>query len=90
MSHVHASSCIRTFIYPYIDIDIVGAFLRLSLSLSLSLSLILALVCSMAPKGKYTPSQNPLRSRASSYDPTPSHVRFYDEKAKLDFLENFS
>ena len=61
-----------------------------SASLSLSLSLILALVCSMAPKGKYTPSQNPLRSRASSYDPTPSHVRFYDEKAKLDFLENFS
>ena len=33
-------SCIRTFIYPYIDIDIVGAFLHVSLSLSLSLSLL--------------------------------------------------
>ena len=44
----------------------------------------------MAPKRKSTMSQNPLRSGASSSDPTPSHVRFHDEKAKSDFLENFS
>ena len=44
----------------------------------------------MAPKRKSTPSQNPLLSGASSSDPTPSHVKFRDEKAKLDFSENFS
>ena len=44
----------------------------------------------MAPKWKSTPSQNPFRSGASSSDPTPSHVSFYDKKAKPDFLKNFS
>ena len=48
----------------------------------------------MAPKRKSTPSRNPLRFEASSssspFDPTPSHVWFRDEKAKSDFLENFS
>ena len=48
----------------------------------------------MASKHKSTPSQNHLRSEASSCsspsDPTPSHVRFCDEKATSDFLENFS
>ena len=45
----------------------------------------------MASKRKSTPSRNPLHSRAStSSDLTPSHVRFCDKKAKLDFLENFS
>ena len=48
----------------------------------------------MAPKRKSTPSYNPLHSGASSSsspsDPTPSHVQFCDEKAKPDFLENFS
>ena len=45
----------------------------------------------MAPKRKSTPSRNPLRSGAStSSDPTPSHVRFRDEKAKSDLFENFS
>ena len=56
---------------------------------SLSLSLSLALVCSMAPKCKSTPSQNPLCSGASSsFDPTPS-VQFHDDEAQKDFLENF-
>ena len=50
-------------------------------SACLSLSLLLALACSMAPKRKSTPSQNLLRSGASSSDPTPSHVRFRDKKA---------
>ena len=48
----------------------------------------------MALKRKSTLSQNPLRSGASSSsslsDPTPSHVRLCDKKAKLDFFENFS
>ena len=45
----------------------------------------------MAPKRKSTPFQNPLRSRTlSSFDPNPSHIRFHDEDARKDFLENFS
>ena len=86
---VNAFSCIHTFFYLYIDIDIVGAFLHLSFSLSLSLSL--ALVCSMAPKCESTPFQNLLCSRAfTSFNFTPSHVQFHDDKAWKDFSENFS
>ena len=49
------------------------------------------LVMSTAPKRKSTPSQNPLRSGASSSsDPTPSHIRFRDEVARKDLSENFS
>ena len=45
----------------------------------------------MAPKRKYAPSQNPLRSKASSYvNTTPFSVWFHDKKAKLDFFKNFS
>ena len=46
----------------------------------------------MAPKQKFVPSQNPLCSvtSTSSSDPTPSSVWFHDEKARKDFLENFS
>ena len=50
--------------------------------------------CIMAPKRKSIPSGNLLHFGASSssspFDPTPSHVWFRDEKAKSDFLENFS
>ena len=77
-----------TFLYT----AVVGTFLIVSLSLSLSLSLFfsLALACSMAPKCKSTPSQNPLHSGASSFsDPTPSSVRFHDDEARKDFSENF-
>ena len=57
-----------------------GAFL-------LPFSLFLLLVYSMAPKCKSTPSENPLRSWAStsSSNPTPSHVRFRNNKAQKDF-----
>ena len=56
----------------------------------LSLSLFLTLVCFMAPKRKSTPSQNPLRSGASSSsDPTPSSIQFRDDGARRDFSENF-
>ena len=51
-----------------------------------------ALVMSMAPKRKSALSQNPLRSTAStsSFNPTPSSIRFRDEDARKDFWENFS
>ena len=62
----------------------------LSLS-SPSLSLLYVSVL-MAPKRKSAPSQNLLRSWASSlsFDPTPSSIRFHDEDAQKDFSENFS
>ena len=85
-------SCIRTFNSLYFDIHcVVGTFLIVFLSPSISLSYV---SCIMTSKHKSIPSQNPLRFRASSSstpsDPTPSHVWFYDEKAKSDFSENFS
>jgi len=88
---LHAScSCIfHAYVPFFIDIDLCWYFLVCS---SLSLSLLVS--CSMAHKRKSTPSRNPLRSGASSssspVDSTHSHVRFRDEKAQMDFLENFS
>ena len=91
MSHVYAflmhtyQFCFYHLILNYLVLFCV------SLSLSLSLSFV---SCSMAPKRKSTPSQNPLRSKASSsYSPsdsTPSHIQFRDDKARKDFVENFS
>ena len=80
--HAYAPS----FLYLLI-LNFLGTLLCVSLSLSF-----FRLVCSMAPKkSKSTPSQNPLHSRvASSFDSTPSLVRFCDDKAHKDFLENFS
>ena len=75
------------FIFLYIDCDWCFS---VCVSISPSLSLVYV-SCVMAPKRKSTLSQNSLRSKAStSFDPTSSHVRFRDEKAKLDFFENFS
>ena len=92
MSHVHAFSCIRTFNSIYFDIFVAWYFfdcLRLFLSLAPSY-----VSCVMAPKRKSIPSQKPLHSGASSSsspsDPTPFHVQSHDEKAKSNFLENFS
>ena len=49
------------------------------------------LVVFMAPKRKSALSRNPFHSGAStSFDPTPSHIRFHDEDARKAFLENFS
>ena len=70
-----------------------GTLLLLLLSLSLPFSLSLYSVSLlMAPKkSKSTPSRNPLHFGASSsIDPTLSHIRFRDEKARMDFSENFS
>ena len=84
-------SCIHTFNSLYFVIDLCWYF---SVCLSLSLSLSMRLACSMAPKRKSTPSQNPFCSAAASSSPsvnsTPSHVQFCDEKARTDFSENFS
>ena len=81
--------CIHTLFSIYLlYLNCFGTFLIVSLSLPLFL---FTLVVSMAPKRKSTPSQNPLRSGASSSsDPTPSHIRFRDEDARKDFSKNFS
>ena len=100
MMHLYLHvTCSCIFMHTYLQVFIfvilyfVGAFLIVSLSLSLSLP-VSYISCVMAPKRKSIPSQNPLHSRASSSsspsDPTPSHVRFRDDKAKSNFLENFS
>ena len=74
-------------------LNMFGTFLIVFLSLSLSLYLSYV-SCIMTSKHKSISFQNPLRFGASSsstpFDPTPSHVQFYDEKAKSDFSENFS
>ena len=82
-------SCIHTLFSIYLlYLNCFGTFLIVSLFLPLFLFM---LVVSMIPKRKSAPSQNPLRSRASSsFDPTPSHIRFSDEDTQKDFLENFS
>ena len=90
--HITCSCIFHAYIPSFISILIlicVGAFLRVFF-----LSLFLSVSCSMAPKWKSTPSQNPLHSGASSSSPstdsTPSHVLFHDDKARKDFSENFS
>ena len=88
-SHAYVPS-----IFIYLDISIALYFSDcLPLFLSFSPSYV---SCIMALKHKSTPPQNPLHSEASSSsssspsDPTPSHIRVHDEKAKSDFFENFS
>ena len=90
MSYVHAfPPCIRAIFNILVIFEILfGAFLIVSF---FSLSILFMLVVSMEPKRKSTPSQNPLRSGASSSsNPTPSHIQFRDEDALKDFSENFS
>ena len=86
LMHFHTYELLILYILLLI---LFGAFLRVSLASSL----FLALVCFVETKPKSTPSQNLLHSRASSSspsDPTPSHVKFRDDKAHKDFSENFS
>ena len=86
--HFHAY-VLYISLYSYI-LNCIRTFLIVFFSLSLSLSLV-CVSCIMAPKCKFVPSQNPLHSGAStSFDPTPSLVWFHDEKAKTNFLKNFS
>ena len=81
--HMHTYLCLSLFWYLSMLV-LFCVFLSLSFFLSIS--------CSIAPKQKSTPSQNPLRSGASSslFDSTPSHIRFRDDKAHKDFSKNFS
>ena len=85
-------SCTRTIFVSIILI--LNCLVLFCVSLSPPLSLFLVLVCFMTPKCKSTPSRNPLCSKASSSsslaDPTPSHIRFHDDKAHKDFSKNFS
>ena len=76
-------SCIPMHTYSFFNIlvifELFGAIL---IVFFFPLSLLFRLVVSMAPKCKFTLSQNPLRFRASSSsNPTPSHIRFRDEDA---------
>ena len=80
--------CIHTLLSIYLIFEFLGTFFIVFLSLFLFL---FTLVVSMAPKCKSTPTQNPLRSDASSSsDPFPSNVRFRDDDAFKAFSENFS
>ena len=89
--HITCSCIFHAYIPSFPYILILNFLVLLCLSLSLFLSFV---SCSMAPKRKPTPFWNPLRSGASSSsspsDPTPSHVRFHDDKVRKDFSENFS
>ena len=93
MLHITCSCIFHAYIPSFLYILILNCLVLFYLSPSLSLSLSL-INCSMAPKPKFTSSRNPLRSGASSSsspsDPTPSHVKFRDDKAHKDFSENFS
>ena len=71
----------------FLILIVFGSFLLVSLSLFLSFYLV---SLRMAPKRKSASSWNPISSEASSSsNPTPSHVRFRDDKAHQDFSENF-
>ena len=91
MLHITCSCIFHAYVPSFFYILILNYLVLFCLTLSHSFSFV---SCSMAPKQKSTPSRNPLHSRASSSsspsDSTPSHVRFRDDKARKDFLENFS
>ena len=82
--HVTCSCIFHTYVF---------VLMLFCVFLSLSPSLFLLVSCSIAPKRKSTPSQNPLHfgaSFSSPSDSTPSHVQFYDDNARKDFSENIS
>ena len=91
MLHITCSCIFHAYAPSFLYILILNCLVLFCLSLSVSLSFI---SWSMAPKRKSTPSRTPLRSGTSSSsspsDSTPSHIRFCDDKACKDFLENFS
>ena len=84
--HFHAYIPYIQYICVYLNC--LGLFCIFLSSPLLSLVYVSA---SMAPKRKSAPSQNPLRSKASSSsNPSPFSIQFRDEDARKDFLENFS
>ena len=93
---MHFHVYVRTFKFLHLLYCVLLVLFWLSLSLPPSL-FVSYVSCVMTPKRKSIPSRNPLRFEASSsssssspFDPTPFHVRFHDEEAKSNFLENFS
>ena len=96
MLHVICSCIFYAYIPNFVSIILIlNCLVLFCMSLSLSPFFSLALVCSMTPKHKSTPSWNPLHSRASSSSSspsncTPSHFQFHDDKAHKEFLKNFS
>ena len=86
LMHFHAYVPYIQYICVYLNC--LGLFWVFLSSPLLSLVYINA---SMASKRKSAPSQNPLRSRASSSsNPTPFSIWFRDEDARKDFSKNFS
>ena len=88
MSHDHA--LFMHFLFLLLVRFVIGTFLSVCLSVCLSLSLSPSHNLLMAPKRKSAPSQNRLRFKSSSSNPTPLSVQFCDEKTHQDFSENFS
>ena len=80
-------SCIRTLLFLSFDIKTIWYF---SDSLSVSLSLVALWHLNVNPFHPGTLFIQGESSSSSHSDPTPSHVRFRDKKAKSDFLKNFS
>ena len=79
---MHSHAYVPSFILILILLVVFCVFLSLPLPF---------VSCSMAPKWKSTPSQNPLHSGAStSSNITPSHIQFCDDKAHKDFSKSFS
>ena len=89
MSHVHAFPMHMYLLFNIFDIiDVAWEFFDCSF-LFLPLFLF-TLVVSMTPKRKSTPARNPFRFDASSsFDPSPSNIRFHDDDAFKAFSENF-
>ena len=88
LMHFHAY--VLYILYIHIYWIVLGLF-WLSLSPSPPPLSLVYVSCVMALKCKSTSSQNPLRSGAStSSNPTPSFIRFHDDKTQQDFSENFS
>ena len=89
MLHVHAFPMHTYSLFNILVLfELLGTFLIVVLSLPLFL---FTLVVSMAPKGKSTPTQNPLHSSASSSsDSAPLSLRFCDDDEHKTFSENFS
>ena len=84
MLHITCSCIFHAYVPSFLYILILNCLVLFCLSLSISLPFV---NWSMAP------SRNPLRfetsSSSSPSDSTSSHIRFYDDKACMDFSENF-
>ena len=91
MSHVLAFPMHTYFLFIIFAIIVAAWDFFLCFFLFFLPLFLFTLVVSMAPKRKFTPARNALRSSASSSsDPSHSNVRFRDDDAFKEFSENFS